>query len=120
MIGRIEYQTADGVDTEHVITLPAPGTGQHWVVLILGIIYEGTPDAGDITITGLDDVTAFPLLISGGNDKDFAASGNFFLGLDNTAVVITTPAGGTGVRSLVSVTAVKLLAANLERLYFQS
>lgn len=119
MIGRIEYLTADGVNTQHVITLATPGDGQHWVILELGIIFDGTPPAADITITGLDAVTEIPVL-SGSGDKQFAAGANFFLGIENTAVVVTVPAGGASVRSLVSVLAVKLLTANLERLYFQS
>ena len=119
MIGRIEYQTKDAVATEHVVTLPAPGSGQHWVVLGLEVIFDGSPPTADIVFVGLDAPTVVPIL-SGNSDKQFVAGGSFFLGKDDTAVVITIPAGGGGVRSLVYMTAVKLLTANIERLYFQS
>ena len=119
MIGRIDYRTTDGVNTQHVITLPAAdlGSGLHWVILALEVIFDGTPPSADITITGLDAATAIPIL-SANSDKNFAAAGNFFLGLENTSVVVTVPAGGAGVRSLVYMTSIKLLAGNIERLYF--
>lgn len=119
MIGRIEYQTADGVATQHVMTLPAQGAGVHWVILFLQVVYDGTPPTGDIVITGLEAATVLPIL-AGASDKQYSAAGDFFLGQDGAAVVVTVPAGEVGIRSLVYMTALKLLTGNLERLYFQS
>lgn len=112
-VGSLDFQTADGVDEQHVLTLVKQGLGLRWFIVSLDVAYKGTPPDADLTITGLDAPMSIPILSKPG-DMIFFQRFSGYVGKENTDVVVTVPAAGAMVRGIVHLTAFKIFNRQIE------
>ena len=116
MIGSIEYQYDSQTNAVATVTLAAPGVGFHWALHELIASYSGTVAAADLTITGLEDTWSHTIEVpasdKGINGVLYEPRG-MLVGLEDTAVVVSLPAGGVGVVGNLGVVARKSPKASL-------
>jgi hypothetical protein len=103
-------ETATGVDTAAVITLPVPGAQNRWLIESLSISMNGDPAASVSFTIVSDGVTLERLEFPAAACAPYS-SNCVYKGAMNSTVVLTLPALGTGIRGTISVRAIK--AANV-------
>ncbi len=109
-IGLIEYQFDTGDNTIAAVTFAAPGAERHWVIEELIASYDGVVASADLTITGLEDTWSHNIEVPA-SDKGIKGfiyqPRGLLIGILNTALVISLPAGGVGVNGNLGVIARK-------------
>ena len=112
-VGRLDFRTKDGIDTEHLFTLEKGGIGIRWLVVSLDIYYDGDPPQADMTIVGCEEPVSIPIL-SQPSDMFYSRRFAGYISRENTDIVVTIPGGGAGVRGVAHLTAFKILSRQLE------
>ncbi len=116
MIGPIEYQYDTALNAVASVTFAAPGVGFHWAVHEIVASYDGVVAAADVTITGLEATWAHeievPASARGLKGTAYHPRGAL-IGQDNTAVVVSIPAGGASVNGRLGAICRKVTTASL-------